>query len=103
MAVRSDLHGLLSRPLEDYLSRVYLDTVVHDPTTLGYLVEMWGAASIAPGTDYPYDLGDLRPRDTVAAAPIDDESRRLILEENGSRALGLVPAAHSLTGDGSRR
>jgi aminocarboxymuconate-semialdehyde decarboxylase len=89
MAVRSDLHGLLRRPLPEYLSRVYVDTVVHDAAALAFLVETWGANLVAPGTDYPYDLGDLRPRDTVAAARLDDEARHQILHCNGARALGL--------------
>jgi aminocarboxymuconate-semialdehyde decarboxylase len=89
-AVRSDMHGLLPRPLSEYLSRVYVDTVVHDPATLAFLVQIWGADLIAPGTDYPYDLGDLRPRDTVAAAQLDDDVRHQILERNGARALGLL-------------
>ncbi|HZY31632.1 MAG TPA: amidohydrolase family protein [Candidatus Methylomirabilis sp.] len=44
---------------------LYFDSVVHDPTTLGCLVDEVGADHLILGSDYPFPLLDPRPVDTV--------------------------------------
>ncbi|MHC9509592.1 amidohydrolase family protein [Kangiella sp. M94] len=44
-----------------YLEQIYLDTLVHDPKMLEYLVELMGPQKLALGTDYPFPLGELEP------------------------------------------
>lgn len=43
---------------KDYLGQFYLDTLVHDPKVLQYLIDMFGANRIAVGSDYPFPLGE---------------------------------------------
>ena len=45
----------------DFLRRVYLDSLVHDPKMLRYIVDLFGPEQIALGTDYPFPLGELQP------------------------------------------
>lgn len=45
----------------DYLHRIYLDTLVHDPMALRYLLDLMGPQKLALGTDYPFPLGELEP------------------------------------------
>lgn len=45
----------------DYLGKFYLDSLVHDPNVLKYLIDLIGANRIALGTDYPFPLGELEP------------------------------------------
>jgi aminocarboxymuconate-semialdehyde decarboxylase len=44
-----------------YLEQIYLDTLVHDPNMLKYLVDLMGPNKLALGTDYPFPLGELEP------------------------------------------
>jgi len=44
-----------------YLEQIYLDTLVHDPRMLEYLVDLMGPQKLALGTDYPFPLGELEP------------------------------------------
>lgn len=45
----------------EYLGKFYLDSLVHDPKMLDYIVDLIGADKIALGTDYPFPLGELEP------------------------------------------
>lgn len=44
-----------------YLGKFYLDSLVHEPLALEYLINLVGAENIALGTDYPFPLGELVP------------------------------------------
>lgn len=71
--------GILPRPLETYLANFYFDTITHDARVLDFLIRMVGVDQVVVGTDYPYDMGDLHPLDSLAAASIlDDEQRQQI-------------------------
>ncbi len=51
----------------DYLARdgsparFYVDSLVHDPAGLDYLLKLFGAERIALGSDYPFPLGEAHP------------------------------------------
>jgi len=45
----------------DYLGRFYLDSLVHDPEILKYIINLVGHNRVALGTDYPFPLGELEP------------------------------------------
>lgn len=45
----------------EYLGRFYVDSVVHDPHALRYLLEVVGDNRVALGTDYPFPLGEQKP------------------------------------------
>jgi len=44
-----------------YLGRFYVDSLVHDPDALRYLLRLLGAERIAMGSDYPFPLGEAIP------------------------------------------
>lgn len=62
-------HGFHARPdlcavdnpinPRSYLGKFYVDSLVHDPRALQYLIDTLGVNSIALGTDYPFPLGEL--------------------------------------------
>ena len=79
----------LSESPIDSLRRFYYDTVVFDPAVLRELVAFAGADRVLLGSDYPFDMADARPAETVAAAGLDPEAERLVLGENAARLLGL--------------
>ena len=45
----------------DYLGRFFVDSLVHDPRALRFVIEMFGADKIALGSDYPFPLGEACP------------------------------------------
>jgi aminocarboxymuconate-semialdehyde decarboxylase len=45
----------------EYLGRFYLDTLVHHPDVLRFLIKLVGAERLALGSDYPFPLGEAEP------------------------------------------
>jgi aminocarboxymuconate-semialdehyde decarboxylase len=60
----------LGDPL-DALSRIYTDTVLHDPRVLRFAIEIIGAERIMMGSDQPFPIGDFTPMKIVAAAGLE--------------------------------
>lgn len=88
-----DARSRLRESPEDSLRRFSFDTVVHDPGLLRILVETVGADRVLCGSDHPFDMGDLRPADTVRAAALGDAAEAAVLSGNAERLLGLGVAA----------
>jgi aminocarboxymuconate-semialdehyde decarboxylase len=60
--VRPDLCAVdNSVPPTQYMGQFWLDSLVHDPKMLQYIVDLVGANRVALGTDYPFPLGELQP------------------------------------------
>jgi aminocarboxymuconate-semialdehyde decarboxylase len=79
----------LTESPDDSLRRLYYDTVTHDPGVLRELVAFAGADHVLLGSDYPFDMADARPAETVAAAGLTADDERAILGVNAARLLGL--------------
>src|SRR5690606_3607251 len=45
----------------EYLGRFYVDSLVHEPAMLRYMIDLMGAGCIALGSDYPFPLGEQHP------------------------------------------
>ncbi|AWV90291.1 amidohydrolase family protein [Bradymonas sediminis] len=50
-----------STPPSELARRIYIDSLVHDPRALEFVVDIFGEERIALGTDYPFPLGELAP------------------------------------------
>jgi aminocarboxymuconate-semialdehyde decarboxylase len=74
-------------PLESF-ALVYFDSVLSDSVALEFLVAKAGADHVLLGSDYPFGIGDLAPRQTVLRARLTLPERELIL---GQTAAGLFP------------
>src|SRR3954453_14631996 len=74
---------------EASLRRLYYDTGTHDPAVLRELVAFAGAGHVLLGSDYPFDMADARPADTVAAAGLEAEAEHAVLGGNAARLLSL--------------
>ena len=61
--------------------------MVHDRTLLRALVDFAGPEHVLLGSDYPFDMGDLRPAETVRAAELMPEVEAAILGGNAERLL----------------
>ncbi|MFN8165592.1 MAG: amidohydrolase family protein [Bacteroidia bacterium] len=62
-----------------YLKQFYLDSLVHDPMMLDYLVKLMGEERIALGTDYPFPLGELSPGKLIDSMPYSDKTKERLL------------------------
>lgn len=76
----------ISESPRESFGRVFVDTVVHDPAVVRFLVDTLGADRILLGTDYPFEMGEANPRQVLAALP--DEARTAIETTNPERLLG---------------
>jgi aminocarboxymuconate-semialdehyde decarboxylase len=74
---------------EASLRRLYYDTVVFEPDVLRELVAFAGADHVLLGSDYPFDMADARPAETVAAAGLRPDEAAAVLGGNAARLLGL--------------
>jgi aminocarboxymuconate-semialdehyde decarboxylase len=78
----------LREPVEDSLRRFFYDTVTHDAALLRTLVDFAGAEHVLLGSDFPFDMADARPADTVRAAGLGAEAEAAVLGANAQRLLG---------------
>lgn len=87
--VRPDLCAVdnLVNPRE-YLGKFWIDSLVHDPEMLDYIVKLIGADKIALGTDYPFPLGELEPGKLIHSMPYTDEVKALLLHQSALNWLG---------------
>jgi aminocarboxymuconate-semialdehyde decarboxylase len=67
---------------EESLRRFYYDTVTHDPGLVRALVDFAGPERVLLGSDFPFDMADARPADTVRAAGLEPEVEAAILGRN---------------------
>ena len=70
-----------------YLSKMWFDTVVHDPAALRHLIEVAGATQVVLGSDFPFDMGLDDPVEFVRGAGLGDEVRERVLSQNAQDLL----------------
>ena len=75
---------------QESLRRLYYDTVVFDPDILRELVAFAGADHVLLGSDYPFDMADARPAETVAAAGLRPADEAAVLGGNAERLLATA-------------
>ena len=49
----------------DYIGKFYLDSLVHEPSVLRYMIDLFGSDCIALGSDYPFPLGEENPGEMI--------------------------------------
>jgi aminocarboxymuconate-semialdehyde decarboxylase len=77
----------LTEPPERSIRRFVFDTITHDARLLRDLVEFAGQEQVVLGTDYPFDMGDLRPLETLRASGLPEEAQAAIAAGNAARLL----------------
>lgn len=88
--VRPDLVAVdNSESPRKYLKQFWLDSLVHDPVMLDYLVRFMGPERIALGTDYPFPLGELEPGKLIGEMPYSNDIKERLLHGSALEWLGL--------------
>jgi aminocarboxymuconate-semialdehyde decarboxylase len=88
--VRPECKEKVRKPPMAFFKNFYFDTITHNPDALRYLVSIAGSDHVLLGTDYPYDMGDENPVQTVSQlTKIKAGDRQKIMRENAIALYGL--------------
>lgn len=63
----------------EYLGKFWLDSLVHSPEMLDYVISLVGTNRVALGTDYPFPLGETEPAKLINSMNYNDEKRAQLL------------------------
>ena len=91
-AVRPEAHTP-ERPPSEYLRRIFFDSLVYSPGSLGHLVANVGVGQVVLGTDYPYDMGAYETADLLQAAGLGEAEQAAVLGGNAVGLFGLEALA----------
>jgi aminocarboxymuconate-semialdehyde decarboxylase len=93
-AVRDEPKEFGARSPEQYLPRIYVDTLVHDDTVCRHLINVVGADHMMLGCDMPYDMGAPDPVDRIERLEgVTDEQKEQIKGGTAQRLLRLEAVA----------
>lgn len=73
----------------EFLKQIYLDSLVHDPAMLRFLIDLMGADRIALGSDYPFPLGELSPGKLISDLNLDKKTQQQLYHGSALSWLGL--------------
>ena len=72
-----------------YIGRFYVDSLVHDPDLMRYMLKLMGANSIALGSDYPFPLGEDVPGAMIESMQLDEPTAARLLHGTALEWLAL--------------
>ena len=78
-----------SRNPREYLGRFFVDSLVHEPAMLNYMIDLFGSNRIALGSDYPFPLGEHHPGKMIEEMDLDDDTRSNLLADAALEWLAL--------------
>jgi aminocarboxymuconate-semialdehyde decarboxylase len=81
------LQKTLTRPVGDYLRRLYVDSICFEPAMLRYVAEVLPVEQIMLGSDAPFPLGEPHPVTFVRGA-LPAAQAELVLGRNFERLVG---------------
>jgi aminocarboxymuconate-semialdehyde decarboxylase len=88
--VRPDLCAIdNNKNPRDYLGSFYVDSFVHDPAALRYLIDLVGANCVALGTDYPFPLGEHKPGSLIDSMGFDESMKEQLYSGTALEWLNL--------------
>lgn len=72
-----------------YLGRFFVDSLVHDPKVLHYLIDLFGADAIALGSDYPFPLGESKPGNMIETMRLAEDIQSKLFHQSALKWLNL--------------
>ena len=73
----------------EYLGQFFVDSLVHEPAMLNYMIDLLGSNRIALGSDYPFPLGEHHPGKMIEEMDLDDNTRSNLLADAALEWLAL--------------
>jgi aminocarboxymuconate-semialdehyde decarboxylase len=81
--VRPECKDYVHKSPHQFLKNFYFDILTHSDEALRYLITLVGSDHVLLGTDYPYDMGENHPVETVLRiSGITESDRRKIMRDN---------------------
>jgi len=78
--VRPDIVATaISRNPREYIGHFFVDSLVHEPEMLRYMIGLFGSDRIALGSDYPFPLGEHHPGKMIEEMNLDHTTRSNLL------------------------
>jgi len=68
-----------SVPPKNYISKFWIDSLVHDKNMLNFVVDQFGPERVALGSDYPFPLGENIPGALIKSMDWPDEKKEKVL------------------------
>ena len=76
----------------NYLGKFWIDSLVHDPEMMKYILNLFGSGKIAMGSDYPFPLGETEPGKMIREMKLDEITSANLLH---GAALDWLQMGHS--------
>lgn len=73
----------------EYIGKFYIDSLVHDPLVLEYLLKLFPENKIALGSDYPFPLGEEVPGKLIEEINIAQSTKEWLLHKSALEWLGM--------------
>lgn len=73
----------------EYLGKFWIDSLVHDPKALNYIVDVIGEDKICLGSDYPFPLGEHHPGKLIEEMDLTKELKEKLLFQNALQWMNL--------------
>jgi len=88
--VRPDIVATANkRNPREYIGDFFVDSLVHEPEMLKYMIGLFGSNRIALGSDYPFPLGEHHPGKMIEEMDLDDNTRSNLLANAALEWLSL--------------
>ena len=88
--VRPDLVAI-DNPVNprSYIGRFWIDSLVHDPAAMQFILNLMGRDHICLGSDYPFPLGEHRPGELIETMQLDQDLQEKLFSRNALAWLGM--------------
>ena len=73
----------------NYIGKFFVDSLVHEPAVLEYMINLFGADCIALGSDYPFPLGEEEPGKMIKAMKLDVTTNTWLYADTALKWLNL--------------
>ena len=88
--VRPDIVATANeRNPREYIGSFFVDSLVHDPAMLEYMLGLFGSNRIALGSDYPFPLGEHHPGKMIEEMKLDAKTTSDLLADSALEWLAL--------------
>jgi aminocarboxymuconate-semialdehyde decarboxylase len=78
----------------EYVGKFFLDSLVHEPAALKYIVEMFGPNRVMCGSDYPFPLGENNPGQLIESLDFSADAKQWMLHKSALEWLNLTKAQY---------
>lgn len=76
----------------NYIGKFWIDSLVHDPDAMSFVLKLMGENHICLGSDYPFPLGEHMPGSLLESMQLEKQVLYKLLYKNAFDWLGLKPA-----------